>query len=398
MASPTVELTKTQLEARLSEIVENRFIYQRGLLVDNVEPTVANQIIPAIKESLDKAVKKLRDVDLSEFNRKRYTDYVAWCQKELSSPFVKRTKAVQASLVEAADLQADATADILSFGGQAALISNVGISAAKATAIVQTPVGGATLATWMAKMGSEFADKVQRTTTQAMLEGIPYRQIVKQYLSPTGALANGTRHQAITLARTYVQSVAQQAQDEVIDANKDIIEARRWSSVFDNRTCPTCAPLNGRVYSDDPKEGQYPISMMPSAPIHPRCRCMILPVVTSWMEILGIQDTKEGKKLMKQYEKFQNPEKGFTIREHYKRGDKKGKVKPVNVGGAPIETAGQFKGTFEQWMKAYPVAAKDILGPQRYELWSSGKIKLNDLLDNRNNLRTVAELKLEIAK
>ncbi len=48
-------------------------------------------------------------------------------------------------------------------------------------------------------------------------------------------------------------------------------ERWRWQSRLDPRTCPICAPLDGRVESN---RAAFPYQ----PPVHPNCRCRILPV------------------------------------------------------------------------------------------------------------------------
>ncbi len=45
----------------------------------------------------------------------------------------------------------------------------------------------------------------------------------------------------------------------------------RWNSVLDPKTCPICAPLDGRIETDRTAFPYQP-------PLHPHCRCRILPV------------------------------------------------------------------------------------------------------------------------
>jgi SPP1 gp7 family putative phage head morphogenesis protein len=51
-------------------------------------------------------------------------------------------------------------------------------------------------------------------------------------------------------------------------------ERWRWHSVLDPRTCPICAPLDGRVESDR-------LAFPYQPPVHPNCRCRILPARTT---------------------------------------------------------------------------------------------------------------------
>lgn len=56
-----------------------------------------------------------------------------------------------------------------------------------------------------------------------------------------------------------------------IDSYKEAgVEEIEWLTEKDDRTCRVCGPKNGL---------RYPVSMPPEIPAHPRCRCVILPVI-----------------------------------------------------------------------------------------------------------------------
>jgi len=48
----------------------------------------------------------------------------------------------------------------------------------------------------------------------------------------------------------------------------------RWNALLDPRTCPVCRPLHGRTEADPEDFPQGP------PPIHPRCRCVLIPELT----------------------------------------------------------------------------------------------------------------------
>jgi len=107
-----------------------------------------------------------------------------------------------------------------------------------------------------------------------------------------------------------------------------------------------CASLDGRVWDlNEPH---------PTAPIHPRCRCFLLPKTDTYKNLgLDIDELKS------------------NIRPYTERGDKR-----------KIIEAGQFVGDFEGFLKSRDKKYQmDFLGPNRYKLWKSGKIKIKDLSD-----------------
>ena len=52
-----------------------------------------------------------------------------------------------------------------------------------------------------------------------------------------------------------------------------------WNAVLDSRTCPVCSPLDGKIVPEPPTFVPTGFSRT-LPPVHPRCRCSILPVFT----------------------------------------------------------------------------------------------------------------------
>lgn len=97
------------------------------------------------------------------------------------------------------------------------------------------------------------------------------------------------------------------------------------------------------------------------------CRCLMLPVTKSYKELgLNIPELEE-------------TAQAYSIR------------KPYNIDAGRWNTileAGQFKGSFEEFLQAKPDKyAESLLGPNRFRLWKSGKVKLEDMTDDHGDLR-----------
>ena len=56
----------------------------------------------------------------------------------------------------------------------------------------------------------------------------------------------------------------------IVYSNTKLVQYVRWVTMRDERVCPRCGPLHGKV---------YPIGGNPAIPVHVRCRCQILPMV-----------------------------------------------------------------------------------------------------------------------
>jgi len=57
----------------------------------------------------------------------------------------------------------------------------------------------------------------------------------------------------------------------VAERNAGTFAGYRWSAVLDERTCVRCAAMDGKF---------FPLDAPPQIPLHPRCRCLAVPVET----------------------------------------------------------------------------------------------------------------------
>jgi SPP1 gp7 family putative phage head morphogenesis protein len=75
------------------------------------------------------------------------------------------------------------------------------------------------------------------------------------------------------VARTAAVETAQAFNDErrIVSRNTDADTTWVWSAVLDQRTCPECDALDGKSWRS---EDDVPAS----PPIHPMCRCVLIPV------------------------------------------------------------------------------------------------------------------------
>lgn len=92
-----------------------------------------------------------------------------------------------------------------------------------------------------------------------------------------GTVANNWRErmQSIVAAALWgtVQPAAERAAAAVSasDAPQRQLLEWRWNAVLDPKTCPVCRPLNGRIEQQIDDFPQGP------PPLHPRCRCVLIP-------------------------------------------------------------------------------------------------------------------------
>ena len=125
---------------------------------------------------------------------------------------------------------------------------------------------------------------VNRRVQAGIIEGLTTQQIADQVIHETisrgvpGVSLQGQtsvrqiRAQAMAMSRTVTADVSRQIKEELYAANTDAMEGMvyQFSSALDSRTCPTCAVLDGQRWDKQ--------SEAPTTPIHPNCRCQVLPI------------------------------------------------------------------------------------------------------------------------
>lgn len=259
--------------------------------------------------------------------------------------------------------------DILSFGAKVTPFNTVALSPEQFRAFFATvPLGGKLLTEWV---DSAFESTVRAGMLEELqagvLQGEGYPKLVQRLTSDFEL----TKREAINLARTYVQSANVEAQEAVYAANADIVPRVKWTATLENGyknsgrgTCIRCAVLDNR---------EFPREKHPPCPLHIRCRCVLVPVTISWKE-LGID----------------LPELENITRPYTKRPDQN-----IDTGGKrTIIEIGQQQGSYGDWFKDQSKKFKtDAVGPERYDLLKSGKVKWDDLVTDEGRVRTLKELK-----
>lgn len=120
---------------------------------------------------------------------------------------------------------------------------------------------------------------VDTAVRAGIIEGMTTPQIANQIISETkkagvrvgstrGAkVATDIRRKATAIARTAVQDMARQVNEDVYKANKDQLGDMvwEWTSAMDGAVCAQCAPLDGKRWEQGEERPQWPL--------HPNCRC-----------------------------------------------------------------------------------------------------------------------------
>jgi hypothetical protein len=245
----------------------------------------------------------------------------------------------------------------MSLGGRVQGFNNVALSPEQFRSFFQTTeLGGATLNQWVNRaFDATVRQGILEDLNAGVLQGKGYPGLVDNIM---GHMEGFTRKEAVTLARTYVQQANVTANDAVMAANRDIIKKWKWSAVLENSnlqtgtgTCIRCSVLDGQ---------EFEFGEGPPMILHPRCRCVKLPVLVSYRELgLDIDELEE------------------VARPWTERPDI-----PIGEGGRNITGFGTHKGEYATWFESRGEKfQKNVVGPKRYELIRAGRVKFKDLVD-----------------
>lgn len=220
---------------------------------------------------------------------------------------------------------------------------------------------GAKSRQWWSRQAGDYAQAFGDQMRMGMLRGEALGDLVKRV---KGLQEISTRN-AERLVRSSVISVANEAHLAAFQANADIMAGVEWSATLDKRTCPRCAALDGKVWdlSYQPIRGNS--TPFPGAVLHWQDRCTQLPVTKTWEEL-----ATKNKDLARQLDQIPPGER-------------------ASMGG-PVSGDTTWEGWFKGLERKDQV---EILGPGRVALLDSGKVRISDLVDQRGNELTLAELR-----
>jgi SPP1 gp7 family putative phage head morphogenesis protein len=227
-------------------------------------------------------------------------------------------------------------------------------------------IQGATMGNWFARLNESARFDIERVVKNGVSLGQTNAQIAKELIGvgdKGGQPIAKARRDAMAITRTAVQTVAKDARLASLEANANIIKAVQWVSTLDSRTSEICMARSGKTWSyPDFKPIGHKIPWNGGPPAHWNCRSSFIPITKSFEELTG--------------------------------GKIKDKVEPATRASMDGYVAADL--TFDQFLKNKPPEFADkMLGKGRAELWRSGKITLNQLLDQRGNPLTLAQLKAQ---
>ena len=345
-----------QENQRLYQVARNAIWRYR---LDEYETEVLKSIAAALDTASTEIYTSLDAWFVSQFREERAEALLAEFDRLTLGTRAQLTDDIQEAAAVAGEYATATHNDILSFGGRVATFNNVSLTADQFRSFFATePFGGRLLSEWVdAAFDSTVREGMQRSIQSGVLQGEGYRKLTNRLRNDFGL----AKREAVTLARTYVQSANVAAQEAVFAANADIVQGVEWCAVLEQGhhetgrgTCLRCSGLDGNEY-----RGEEP---RPPMPLHPNCRCVWVPLLASFRELgLDIDELDEAAR-------------PYTIREN--RNIDAGNNRTILEHGLE---GGSYTSWFESRGKDFQL---NVVGPGRMELLESGKARFRDFVDS----------------
>ncbi|WP_342049886.1 MULTISPECIES: phage minor head protein [unclassified Cupriavidus] len=221
---------------------------------------------------------------------------------------------------------------------------------------------GAPLGDWLARQSADTAFRFANEIRTGVAAGETNGQIVSRIGGSTRRGLTGvvetSRRNAEALVRTATQTVSAKARDLTWNANQDIVKGKQQISTLDSRTSDICIAYAGASW--DLKNKPINGNKLPyngGVPRHWNCRSTEIPLLKSFRELgMDVED--------------------FT---------------PTTRASMDGQVAADL--SFADFLSGKSKAFQDeVLGKGKADLWRSGKITLQQLLDQRGNPLTLAQL------
>gem|GEM_PF-1642724 len=249
-------------------------------------------------------------------------------------------------------------------------------------------IDGGTIAEWLGKWERFDLERIASVCQRASVESLSVDEISKAIRGSkesnfSDGILTTTKVGATMMARTIINGVSNNARVETIKANDDIIDGVKFVGTLDGKTCPHCGAYDGQIWRGEE------IASARRPPIHPNCRCTLVPYVELRDEEGNVVELEEERPaanadfdaLAKEAYNAQAKQKGWNRRwedlsastrlKYYYQAQKDYEKET----GEPAYRQVPASLTFEDYFKAQPESFKRAwLGVKRYELYQKGSL------------------------
>lgn len=145
--------------------------------------------------------------------------------------------------------------------------------------LAETRIEGKTFSDRIWQDTSKLAVHVRNDVEQALIQGTSPEKLARKVKSDFGS----TAYCAQRVINTEVARATSAAQTESYKAS-GVVNRVMWDATLEDNTCDECAALDGKIFDIDDT---------PDLPIHPNCRCALIPVVDGWQPTEKRENVKD---------------------------------------------------------------------------------------------------------
>lgn len=333
-----------------------------SLNIARLAADVRIKILALLASMSNELTARLNQDDLTDFGKQRLNTLLRESNAIIDVYYGKAQIELFDNLAGLSKIEADYTAKVLNKAFQAQIGIGLPTDTYLEKLVSDTLIKGAASANWWNRQKMDTQFRFANAVRLGAAQGETTQQIVSRVVGKGGmpGVMQTSRANAYSLVHTSVQAVANAARLATFKKNSEVIECLVWLATLDSHTCPLCAARDLKEYTLDE---QQPIGHSLSwdggpGAIHFGDRCVVTTKSKTFAQ-LGLD--------------IPEPEPS-------QRASSSG---PVN---------GNMN--FNQWLATKDAAfRKEYLGVGRAELYESGKISLNDLMDMRGNPLTLDQLR-----
>lgn len=240
----------------------------------------------------------------------------------------------------------------------------------------ETLVQGAPSSEWWSRQADQTVKDFKDNMRQGMLRGETLQDLTRRVMGGTKAgkdvpgipdLMGKPKRNAEALVRSTVMAVASETKRQLYAGNEDVVKGMEQLSTLDGRTTQLCMAYSGATWDlDGNPTGTNKLPYGTGTPRHWGCRSVEVPLLKSFEEITGIEGLEE------------IPDS----------------TRASMDGQVPADT------TFDEWLtkkdEENPGFADEMLGVGKANLWRSGALTLQDLVNDQGTAKTLGELKTDL--
>lgn len=296
---------------------------------------------------------------LTDFSRQRITDLLAEARTMIAEKFIEIRDVMEPLPI--ATLEADFVTSKLVQAVGVKLVNSAPTQAVLKAVANQALVQGGPAKEWWSRQGQDTAFRFANAVRQGVVQGETNATIVARVTGTKliPGVLDVSKKNAEAMVRTSVQTISAAARQETFQANADIIEGFEQVSTLDSRTTDVCVAYDGAKW--DLEYEPIAPSKLPyngGVPRHWGCRSTMAPIVKPLVE-------------------------GMPGFEPSERASMNGPTKAK---------------TFADWLDTQSKTTQDeLLGVGKADLFRSGKITLQQLLDQKGRPLTLAQLQAKYA-